>query len=421
MTRRSKTLAPRLKGGLVAGLDIGTTKIACIIARPVGDALRVVGLGHQASEGLRRGSIVDLEQAEASIRATVEQAERMAGENIREVWVNLSAGAPRSCLIAYDIAVGGHEISDGDVRRLLGPAAYANHLAPDHDVVHVIPVGFTVDGARGVADPRGLFGHELGVNLHLVTAQSGPLRNLASCVDRCHLDVAGRAVSGYASAFGCLADDERTLGVTVIDMGGGTTSVAVFFDGELIHTDILPVGGAQVTNDIASGLSTPLAHAERVKTLWGTCLPSPSDERQLIEVPPIDAEASEPSQVQRSLLVNIIRPRLEEIFEMVRTRLEDAGLDSVARRQVVLIGGASQLPGAADLAGMIMGKRVRAGRTRTLPGLPEAATGPAFATVVGLIRYAAETGDDSFMTEAPPPDVPQGRLGRIGHWLKQNF
>ncbi len=422
MTRRSKVPLVRPRGGLIAALDIGTTKIACLIARLSGEELRVIGFGHQASEGLRRGAIVDLEAAEAAIRATVEQAERMAGENIREVWVNLSAGAPRSRLIAYEIALAGLEIDDSDVRRLFAPPAYADHVGPDHEVIHLIPVGFNVDGARGVDDPRGLFGQRLGVNLHLITAQAGPARNIAACVGRCHLDVAGRVVGGYAAALGCLSDDERTLGVTVIDMGGGTTSMAVFFDGELVHADVVPVGGAQVTSDIAAGLSTPLAQAERVKTLWGSCMPSPSDDRQLIEVPPMGADGSdETAQVPRSLLVNVIRPRLEEIFEMARTRLVDAGFDGVAGRQVVLTGGASQVPGTADLAGMVLGKRVRPGRVRPLPGMPEAATGPAFATAAGLVRYALEHAHEAPAAAPPPEMAPAGRWSRIGQWLKQNF
>lgn len=423
MNSIAKPLPPRLKNTLVAALDVGTAKIACTIARPGEDGeLRVVGFGHQASGGVRRGTVVDLDAAEAAIRSTVETAERMAGENIREVTVNLSAGAPQSHLVAYEIDISGHEIGESDVRRILDLSAYVNAVPEGHEVVHAIPVGYTVDGTRGVDDPRGLYGQRLGVNLHVVTAAAGPLRNLITCVNRCHLDVASKTVAGWASALGCLVDDEMTLGVTVIDIGAGTTGVSVFFDGELVHTDLLPVGGLQVTTDIARGLSTPLAQAERVKTLFGSCMPSPTDDRQMVEVPPIGGEcAAEPGQVRRSVLVNIIRPRMEEIFEMVRVRLEDAGFDASAGRRLVLTGGGSQLTGAAELAAMIMDKRVRVARTKPLPGCPESATGPAFATVAGLIRYAAEHAAQAGEGAYRPEIEPASRFARLGRWLRENF
>ncbi len=418
-----KPVPSKLRNGLIAALDVGTTKIACAIARTSEAGVpRVVGFGHQASQGLRRGTIVDLDAAEASIRSTVEAAERMAGENIRDVTLNVAAGAPQSHLVAYEIALSGHEIGEADVRRILDPAAFADSVPPGHEMLHTIPVGYTVDGTRGVADPRGLFGQRLGVNLHLITGASGPTRNLATCIHRCHLDIAGRVVNGWASALGCLVQDEMSLGVTVVDIGGGTTSVAVFFDGELVHTDLIPLGGSQVTSDIARGLSTPLAQAERVKTLYGSCMPSPSDDRQLVDIPPIGGEsAAEPGQVRRSVLVGIIRPRMEEIFEMVRVRLEGAGFEDFAGRRVVLTGGGSQLPGAADLAAMIMDKRVRLARAQAIPGSPDAASGPAFATVTGLLRYAVQhvgrAGDGTYQ----PTAEPVGRFARLGQWLRENF
>ena len=422
--KKSKNTPPTWsRGGLVAALDIGTTKVCCFIARrTAGQALRVVGIGHQASRGLRGGTLVDLDAAEATIRATVEAAERMAGENIREVVVNISAGSPTSRLIAYEVSVSGHQIGDADIRRILDPSAVHAEVPEDHEVIHTIPVGYTVDGCRGVRDPRGMFGQRLGVNLHTITAASGALRNLNTCVARCHLDPAAKVVSSYASALGCLVDDETALGVTLIDMGGGTTSIAVYFDGELVHTHTIPIGGAHVTNDIARGLSTPVAQAERMKTLFGSCLPSPSDDRQFIEVPPIaDDGAGDFGQVPRSMLVSIVRPRLEETFEMARTHLEDAGFSKVAGRRLVLTGGASQLAGAPELAGMILDKQVRLGRPRPLEGLPDAATAPAFATCAGLLQYTLNQPIDSVHQTSAAVEEPTTKLGRIGQWLRENF
>lgn len=416
-------MQPRMRSGLIAALDVGTTKIACLIARRGGEGeLRVIGIGHQASAGLRRGTIIDLQAAEGAIRATVEAAERMAGENIRQVVVNLTSGAPTSRLIAYEISIAGHAIADADLCRVLDLSQYAGQIPHDHEIVHAIPVGYAIDGTRGVRDPRGMYGQRLGVNLHVISAASGPVRNLATCISRCHLDIAGRVVSPYASALGCLVEDEIALGVTLIDIGGGATSISVFFDGELVHTDAVPVGGAQITSDIAHGLSTPVVQAERMKTLFGSCVPSRLDDRQLIEVPPMGGEAaSEAAQIPRSMLVNIIRHRMEELFEMVRTRLEDAGFHEVAGRRVVLTGGTSQLPGAAELAGTVLDKQVRTGRPLPVAGVPEAAAGPAFATSVGLLRYAAAQAEKGLNGIYRPAEEPTGRLGRIGQWLRENF
>jgi len=423
--KRHKAAAQvKARNGLIAALDIGTSKVCSLIAKPAesGDTFRVVGIGHHASRGMRAGALIDLDEAEATIRTTVEAAERMAGENIRGVVVNVSTGTPRSRMVAYEVSVAGHEIGEADLRRILDPAGFASAIPTDHDVVHVIPVGYSVDGCRGVRDPRGMFGQRLGVNLHLITAASGAVRNVATCVTRCHLEVEGKVVSPYAAALGCLVDDETQLGITLIDLGGGTTSVAVFFDSELIYTDSIPLGGLHVTRDLARGLSTPVTQAERIKTLYGSCQPSPSDSRQMIEIPPIaDDGASESTIVPRSMLVGIIRPRMEEIFEMVRTRLQDAGYDRVAGRRVVITGGAAQLAGAAELASQVLDKQVRVGRPRGIEGLPDAVAGPAFATVAGLLCFAAKRPHNGIEPVYRPTTTAQGRFGRFGQWLRQNF
>jgi cell division protein FtsA len=422
--RKAKASAQaKARNGLIGALDIGTTKICCLIARTGGpQGFRIVGIGHHESEGIRSGSFVDLDAAEAAIRATVEAAERMAGDNIRSVVVNVAAGSPRSRLIAYEVPIGGHEINDQDIRRILDPAGFSHSLPDDHDVVHAIPVGYSVDGARGVRDPRGMYGQKLGVNLHVISAQAGAVRNMSACVMRCHLEIAGRVASPYASAMGCLVEDETALGVTLIDMGGGTTSVAVYFDAELVHTDTIPVGGLHVTRDLARGLSTPMAKAERIKTLFGSCMPSLADVRQMIEVPPIAADGvTEAISVPRSMLVNIVRPRVEEIFEMVRARLKDAGVDKVAGRRLVLTGGASQLAGASDLAGMILDKQARLGRPKPLEGMPETASGPAFATCAGLIRFAVNQAAESSQPTYRPAESTTSRFGKFGQWLRENF
>jgi cell division protein FtsA len=416
----------KTRTGTIAALDIGSSKVCCLIARTdPGGSPRIAGLGHVVAKGVRSGAITGMDDAEASILAAVNTAERMAGETIAKVIVNCSAGAPVSETIAVEVAIAGHEVNDTDIRRVLdqGRLPRTNGHA-DRDLVHSIPVGFAIDGSRGIRDPRGMFGDRLGASMHMVTAASSALRNLSTVVQRCHLDIEDLVVSPYASGLSTLVEDEMDLGVTLIDMGGGTTSLAVFFDGAVVHTDVAPIGGNHVTSDIACGLSTPLTEAERLKTLHGCATSGAIDERELIDVPLVGEERrGAPNHVPKSFLNQIIQPRLEETFEVVRARLESSGFDKLAGRRVVLTGGASQLQGVRELAGIILDKQVRLGRPLRIAGLPEAAGSPAFATSTGLVAYAvAGPADAARHGHAPlmrPPS--SGLFGRIGSWLKENF
>jgi cell division protein FtsA len=414
----------KLKNGLIATLDIGSTKVTCLIARQEGTRPpRIIGIGHHVSGGVLHGAIVDMDLAEVAVRAAVGAAEEMAGVNISGVMVSLSGAHFKSRLVAYDIGISGHEIGDQDLRKILDESSLANEVPEDQAIVHVIPVGYSIDGNRGVRDPRGMFGKRLGVNLHVVTASKNAMRNVETCINRCHLHVDGQVVAPYASALAALVEDEMKLGVTLIDMGGGCTNIAVYFDGELMHADCVPFGGENVTNDIARGLSTPVQHAERMKTLYGNCMPSPSDDREVIKVPLIGEEQSgETNPVPRSMLVGIIRPRVEEIFEMVRDRLKEAGFDTLAGPRVVLTGGASQLPGVRELAGEVLGKaQVRMAKPRYLEGMAEISSGPQFATCVGLISHALESPTNFLGRTYRPKAQAVTRIGRISQWLRDNL
>ena len=406
---------------LITALDIGTTKVCCFIARAESEqSLRVIGIGHQVSKGLRAGTVVDMEATEESIRAAVDAAERMAGETVREVHVALAGGRPHSHTVGVEVSIAGHAIGDSDLRRVLEQGRPAPDETGEREVVHSLPVGFTVDGASGVRDPRGMYGSRLGVNIHVVTANTGPMRNLSLCVARGHLQVASVTVAPYASGLATLVEDEMRLGVTLVDMGGGTTTIAVFKDGELIFVDGLAVGGIHITQDIARGLATPMNHAERMKTLFGSALPSPADERELIDVPVIgETDRDITNQVPRSVLVGIVRPRAEEIFELVRNRLEAAGMDRIAGRRVVLTGGGSQLQGARELAARMLDKQVRLGRPIRMDGLAEATGGPAFATCAGLLGLAMREPPAAVRDFVDSSD--SGRISRFGRWLRTNF
>jgi cell division protein FtsA len=363
---------------------------------------------------------------EAAILNAVHAAEQMAGQTIDRVMVNLSGGHPASSAIGIELALNGHEIGEGDLARAFERGHQSQGMNGNaeggRELIHSIPIAYNIDGNRGVRDPRGMYGHHLGVEMHIITAASGAVRNLTTCIERCHLDVTGYVVSPYASGLAALVEDEMELGVTVIDMGGGTTTIAVFYEGNVIFTDVVPVGGGHVTSDIARGLSTSLSHAERMKTLYGHALATGTDERETIDVPRVGEEHEAGShQVPRSLLVGIIQPRLEETLELVRSHLEASGFDKIAGRRVVLTGGACQLPGTIELAGLILDKQVRLGRPGRIAGLAEATAGPAFATCAGLLNYAVTAERTAPIAASAQIAEPDGLIGRFGHWFREHF
>jgi len=409
--------------GTFAALDIGSTKICCFVGEAEENArIRVTGIGHHASAGVRAGAIVDMEAAEAAILSAVHGAEQMAGATIQDVVVSLNAGQPTSMTSQGELAIGGGAIRDGDVRKLLTEGRLRAD-GGDRLLIHAVPAGFAIDGANGIKDPRGMHGQILSAKMHLVTAENSAVQNLATCVSRCHLTIADFVVGPYAAGLAALVEDEKDLGVTVIDMGGGTTSFAVFYDGAMIHSDCIPIGGNNVTMDIARGLSTPVSHAERLKTLHGNAMPSTADEREMVDAPQIGEEDDgHPNRVAKSFLISIIAPRVEETIEIVRDRLHRSGVAGLAGQRVVLTGGGAQLPGLREVASRILGKNVRLGRPMGMPGLAEATNGPAFATCAGLLTFAV---DDQGEARATQPkrveDESEGVFSRLGGWLRENF
>lgn len=416
------TWGPPAPVGVVAALDVGTTKVCCFIARTNGEGgLTVTGIGHHVARGLRAGAVVDMDAAANSICAAVDAAEAMAGEAIHSAYVNLSAGRQRSQTIGVEVAVADSQVATSDIGRAIDQAMVRADTE-GRDVIHAVPTRYSIDGAVGIHDPRGMYGAQLGVNLHVVTSDSGPARNLAVCVERGHLETVGPVASPYASGLAVLVEDEMDLGATVIDMGGGTTTISVFFEGALALVESIPLGGRHVTTDIARGLSTPTAQAERMKTLFGSALAGPSDEKELIDVPPLgEAKQSGANHVPRSALTGIIRPRVEEIFELARGRLEAAGYQNLGGRRVVLTGGASQLQGAAETAARVFENQVRLGRPTGVDGLADATSGPGFATAAGLLKYAANGLADRDVGSRIGGPAHSGLVARLGHWLRENF
>ena len=428
-----KRIAAKTRGDIVAALDIGTSKTCCYIARITdsdqtggesgGPGMQVLGIGYQVAKGMRNGVVIDMDAAEHAVRRSVHAAEKMAAVTVARVFVNLSCGLPQSNSFEVGSPIAGQEVGEPELRRIIANGRAAP-LPEERELIHAIPVDFSIDGARGIRDPRGMAGRRLGAQFHLVSALSGPVRNLSMLIQRCHLNVESYVVTPYASGLGCLVEDEIDLGATVIDMGGGTTTVAVFFDGSFVFTDVIPIGGMHVTNDIARGLSTPIADAERLKTLHGSATFSPLDDRETVDVPQVGENASGThSRIQRSMLVRIIQPRLEEIFEQVGLRLRESGFDAIAGRRIVVTGGASQMPSLRELAETVLGKQVRLGRPVRLNGLPDVTSGPAFATCAGLLSFAVKPGFDTRIRRPGSDGAPgpKGALGRACRWLRENF
>tara|TARA_B100000989_G_scaffold57420_1_gene38943 strand:+ start:1458 stop:2696 length:1239 start_codon:yes stop_codon:yes gene_type:complete len=407
---------------VISALDIGSSKITCFIAENDSvNGLRVLGIGHHASNGVKAGNIVDMDSAETAVRAAVTGAEEMAEKTVRKITVNMSAGLMESSVTEHRVPVSGATISESDLNKLLMDCR-STQDTQDRALVHAIPVGFDVDGESGIHDPRGLHGRELGVKMHSVSITTSALHNLATCILRCHLELRDLVITPYAAGLGCLVEDELDLGATVVDIGAGTTSLAIFFDGALVHVDSIPLGGWHITSDIARGLSTPINQAERIKTLYGSCEGMPSDERTVIAVQQIGEEdAIAPEQVPKSMLTGIITPRVEEILEIVRSQLLASGLDKIAGRRAVLTGGACQLEGIPELASKILKKQVRIGRPRGIAGLGDAMNGPAFSVNAGLLAFAIDDQGEIRQIANETYTTSGGLLGRLGGWFRENF
>ena len=411
---------------MIAALDVGTSKVTCFIAERNGQGeLAIVGIGQDTAEGLKAGTVTDMAAAVKSIGTAVHRAEVMADTRVRELFVSVSGGAPRSTYADISLDVSGRQIGNTDIQAAFD-VARADGAIEGREIVHAVSTAYDLDGSRDIRDPKGMYGKQLRVQLHMVSVANGAFRNLLSCLSRCDLDLEAPVISAYASGLACLVEDEKDLGVTIIDMGCGGTGLASFSGGEFTWTATVPLGGAHVTNDIAHGLTTPVANAEHMKRLYASAIGGPADSREMIEVPQLgEPELLSARQIPRSLLTGIVRPRLEETFELVRDYIDSSGVAGASSRRIVLTGGASQLQGVGDLASEILEKQVRLAQPLPIQGLAEAVARPNCATCAGLLIYAAERHDDSQNRRQPrehaTPQPAESALGRIGQWLRANF
>jgi cell division protein FtsA len=428
-----------LKGSLgrppvVATIDLGASKAACFIMKGAGvntaeRTLTAAGVGYVQSRGVRGAAIVNVDEAAQAIAQAVERAESVAGVSVSGVTVATAGGHMSSQRVRAQISLGARPISDNDLMRA-NAAALGQVRMTDRRVIHLLPIRWSVDGQGGVRDPRGMFGRSLGLELLIVSMGETFFQTIGHCVERAHLQFEGVVAAPFASALAALEDDEMDLGCICVDMGGGSTSVAVFQQGSLVHVDSLPVGGAHVTADIARGLSTSIAGAERIKTLHGSAIASANEDREMIEAPPRgDDPGAGPVTAPRSLLKGIIQPRVEETLELLRDRLKASGAPIEADASLVLTGGASQLAGMREVAVRVFDRPVRLGRPRRLPHLADAASGPAFCAAAGVLQRAAfgprEVATSRALAGLKPSSAPVDPnahpLVKVAAWLRENL
>jgi cell division protein FtsA len=425
---------PHKRAALVASLDIGTSKIACMIARlkpcPPNDALRgrshaaeLIGYSQIQSRGVKAGAVVDLAECEQAVRQAVALAERLAKVRVESVLLSVSGGRVHGQLIEATADLRGGAVTSADVSRVTS-TGMRHATGEGRSVLHTLPVGYRIDGVKGIRDPRGMVAREFGVDLNVVNVDATVARNLMLVVERCHLNVEALVASPYAAGLAVLTDDEADIAAAVVEMGAGSTTIATYSGGRFVHASGFAVGGHHITMDLARGLSACIADAERIKTLYGTVLTGGSDARELMSVPTAgDNDQDVPQIVSRATIANIVRHRAEEIFEMVRDRLKDSPFAAEPKGRVVLSGGASQLTGMPELATQILGRPVRIGRPLGFGRLPAEAKTASFAVPAGLLVYPQY----AHLEHVEPRHTrhvrtgTDGYFGKVGRWLREGF
>jgi cell division protein FtsA len=390
------------QGEIVVGLDIGTTKVCAVVGEIAEDGITILGVGTVPCRGLRKGIVSNIEWTVGSIKEAIDSAQTMAGVEIRTVYAGVAGSHIRSQGSDGVAAIGGGEVTRADVERVL-EGARAIPVDADRQILHVLPREYIVDAQDGIRDPIGMSGVRLGAKVNLVTAATSCVQNVIRCAERCGLTVADVVLEPLASAEAVLSDDEKEIGVAVVDIGGGTTDILLYVEGGIAHSSVIPVGGNNITSDVAAGLRTPMAEADRLKRLSGCALGRMVGDEEEIEVPGVGGHA--PRRTARRVLSDIIEPRVEEIFAVVRKRIEDTGLLEQLSAGVVLTGGAVLLEGMTEFAEEILGMPVRVGFPTGVKGITQLVHGPQYATGVGLVKYGALAMADAAAREAALPQV----------------
>ncbi len=400
---------------LIVGLDIGTSKIACIVAEAAPDGkIDVIGIGTHASKGLRKGVVVNIESTVESIRLAVEEAELMAGVNIQSVYAGIAGSHIRGYNSHGVVATKNGEVTQEDVDRVID-AARAMNIPADQKILHILPQEFIIDGQDGIKEPVGMSGVRLEARVHIVTGAVSSAQNIIKCCNRCDLDVADMVLEQVASAEAVLDQEEKDMGVVLVDIGGGTTDIAVFLNGAITHTAVIPIGGDHLTNDLVIGLRTSAREADKLKRKYGACMTSLVSPEEQIEIPSVGGRPPRP--MPRQVMAQILEPRVEELFEMIKGELERSGYQELVAAGIVLTGGSSLLDGMIELAEEVFDMPVRLGRPTGVGGLVDVVSSPVYATGVGLVLYGHRYRSETSAFRAGSPGMFAKAWKRMRSWF----
>ncbi|MGV6806635.1 MAG: cell division protein FtsA [bacterium] len=403
---------------LIVGLDIGTSKVVAIVGMQGPDGrLEIIGTGHHPTSGLKKGVVVNIEATVHSIQRAIEEAELMAGCHIHSVYAGIAGSHIRSLNSHGIVAIRDREVQELDIERVID-AARAVAIPADQEILHVLPQEYLIDNQEGVREPLGMSGVRLEAKVHLVTCAANAAQNIKKCIRRCGLEVDDIILEQLASSYAVLTEDEKQLGVCMVDIGGGTTDIAIFTDGAIRHTAVIPIAGDQVTNDIAMALRTPTAHAEELKIKYACALAKLAGPEETIKVPSVGDRA--PRDLSRQALAEVVEPRYDELFTLVQAELRRSGFEDLVAAGIVLTGGTSKMEGVVDLAEEIFHMPVRLGSPQDIKGLTDIVNNPIYATGVGLLQYGLMQHKDggSSRKKVRPESEKQGFFARIKQWFQ---
>lgn len=404
---------------IVVGLDIGTSKIVAIVAKIVEeDRIEIIGLGHQPSQGMKKGVVINIESTVAAIQEAVNEAELMAGIQIQSVYAGIAGSHIKSMNSHGIVAIRDGEVTPGDVERVID-AAKAVAIPADQKIIHVLPQEFIIDNQEGIREPIGMSGVRLEAKVHLVTGAVSAAQNIAKCVQRCGLEVNDIILEQLASSYSVLTEDEKDLGVCLVDIGAGTTDIAVFTDGAIRHTAVIPIAGDQVTNDIAVAVRTPTPNAEDIKVRYACALQQFANAGDVIEVPGVGDRDSR--ELESQTLAEVVEARYDELLTLVQAELQRSGFEEACASGIVLTGGSSKIQGVIELAEEVFHMPVRLGEPQNISGLTDVVCNPIHATGVGLLMYGQKSGGTTLEGSVRGGVSEDGVVERMKAWFKRNF
>lgn len=412
-------MAKKSEKNIITGLDIGTSKVVALIGEVTDDGkIEIIGIGRHPSRGLKRGVVVDIEATVNSIQRAVQEAELMAGCEVHTVYTGIAGSHIRSLNSHGIVAIRDQEVSQADVERVID-AAKAVVIPADQKILHILPQEFIIDNQGSIREPVGMAGVRLETRVHIVTGAVSAAQNIAKCVRRCGLDVRDIILEQLASSHAVLTEDEKELGVCLVDIGGGTTDIAIFFEGAIQHTAVIPIAGDQVTNDIAMALRTPTKSAEAIKVSYGCAMSELANASQMIEVLSVNERPGR--KISTKALSEVVSARYEELFSLVRNELRRSGFEDLVAAGIVLTGGASNVHGAIELAEMCFEMPVRHGCAQQISGLSEASSNASLSTSVGLLLHGLQQQYEGGYNVPVLSDSASGMWTRMKKWFHGNF